>query len=343
MPQFGVYAAVADPPTGEALVQRVEEACREAEFAEQCGFTFFLVGEHHQDPDGFIPAPLLLLAAVAARTKRLRVGPGVLVLPLRHPFQVAEEGATLDVISNGRFILGVGAGYQPRDFAPFGVSMKDRGSLFEEGLQIIRSCWTEEEFSFEGKHFTLSKVRQRPRPVQKPHPPIWVAAWTEKGVERAARWGDAWLTDPLQHLAVVRKQHEAYRAFAKRYNKRPCTVLFRDAWVAETRQKAVEESEGVLLPVYRYYWRNKAFVEALDPALQGVATEADLTFDRMIEDRLLLGSPEDCITQIKRWEEEIEGAPLILRFRQAHAGAHPHEKIMSAIRLFGEKVIGHFR
>jgi probable F420-dependent oxidoreductase len=342
-PRFGIYVAVADPPAGEALVQRVEEACREAEFAEQCGFDFCLAGEHHQDPDGFIPAPLLLLAAIAAKTKRLRVGTGVLLLPLHHPFQVAEDGATMDTISNGRFILGVGAGYQPRDFAPFSVSLKDRGSLFEEGLQIIRSCWSGEEFSVHGKHFTLPKVRQCPRPVQTPHPPIWVGGWTEKGVERAARWGDAWLTDPLQHLVVLRKQQAAYRAFAHRYNKRPCTVLFRDAWIAETRQKALEESAGILLPMFRYYWRNKAFVEASDPALEGVASEADLTFDRMIEDRVLLGSPEDCITQIKRWQEEIGGAFLVLRFRQAHAGGQPHEKIMSALRLFGEKVIGHFR
>jgi len=249
----------------------------------------------------------------------------------------------MDTISNGRFILGVGAGYQPRDFAPFSVSLKDRGSLFEEGLQIIRSCWSGEEFSVHGKHFTLPKVRQCPRPVQTPHPPIWVGGWTEKGVERAARWGDAWLTDPLQHLVVLRKQQAAYQAFAHRYNKRPCTVLFRDAWIAETRQKALEESAGILLPMFRYYWRNKAFVEASDPALEGVASEADLTFDRMIEDRVLLGSPEDCITQIKRWQEEIGGAFLVLRFRQAHATGPRHERIMSALRIFGEKIIGHFR
>ena len=341
--RFGIYVAVADPPAGKAVVQRVREMCREAELAEQCGFDVCLVGEHHQDPHGFIPSPFLLLAAIAAKTERLRVGTGVLLLPLQHPFRVAEDAATLDVISNGRCILGVGVGYQPRDFAPFGVPFEQRGSRSDEGLQIIRSCWTEEEFSFQGRHFTLQNVSQRPRPVQKPHPPIWVGGSVEKGIERAARAGGAWVTDPLQHLDVLRPQQAAYRAFAERYKKRPCTVLMRDVWVAETRQEAFEEAEANMLPMFRYYWRNKAFVEASDPVLRGIASEADIRFDRMVEDRVLVGSAEDCVGQIERWQEEIGLEYLVLRFRQAHATGPRHERIMSALRIFGEKIIGHFR
>ena len=340
--RFGIYMAVADPPAGKALVRRVEETRREAELAEQCGFDFCLVGEHHQDPDGFLPSPFLLLAAIAARTERLRLGTGVLLLPLQHPFKVAEDAATLDVISNGRCILGVGAGYQPRDFTPFGVPPTQRGSLLDEGLQIIRACWTEEAFSFRGRHFTLQDVSQRPRPVQKPHPPIWVGGSSQKALERAARWGDAWVTDPLQHLAVLKPQQAAYRRLAEGQQRRPCTVLMRDAWVARTRQEAYEEAAGNMLHMFRYYWRNKAFVDELDPALQGVTAESDLTFDRMAEDRVLLGSAADCVAQIKRWQEETGAECLVLRLRQAHADGPPHEKIMSALRIFGEEIIGQF-
>jgi alkanesulfonate monooxygenase SsuD/methylene tetrahydromethanopterin reductase-like flavin-dependent oxidoreductase (luciferase family) len=197
--------------------------------------------------------------------------------------------------------------------------------------------------SFQGRHFTLDDVTQRPRPVQKPHPPIWVGGWTDRGLERAARWGDAWVTDPLQHLAVVRPQQAQYRARAEGHGKPPRTILMRDAWVAPTRREAVEEAERNMLGMFRYYWRNKAFVEEGDPALAGVTAESALAFDRMAEDRVLVGSPEDCVGQIRRWQEEIGPECVVLRLRQAHAGGPAHEKIMAALQIFGEDIIGRFR
>ena len=98
-----------------------------------------------------------------------------------------------------------------------------------------------------------------------------------------------------------------------------------------------------MLGMFRYYWMNTAFVDELDPALQGITAESDLTFDRMVEDRVLLGSAEDCVMQIRRWQDEIGAEGLVLRLRQAHAGGPPHEKIMAALKIFGEEIIGHFR
>lgn len=340
--RFGIYLAVADPPGARNLAQRVQEACREAELAERCGFDACLMGEHHQDPDGFIPSPLLLLAAIAARTQRIRLGTTVLLLPLQHPFKVAEDAATLDVLSGGRCILGVGTGYQPRDFTPFGVDPKHRGSLLDEGLQIIRACWTEERVSFHGRHFSLDNVSQHPRPVQQPRPPIWVGGWGPKGFERAARLGDAWVTDPLQHLAVLRQHQAEYRAVAERYGGRPSTILMRDVWVAASHQEAVEDAERYMLPMLRYYWRNKAFVEE-DPVLRGVTADSDLTPERMFEDRVVLGSAKDCVAQIARWQEELAPDWLVLRFRQAHATGPSHQKIVAALQVFGADVIEHFR
>jgi probable F420-dependent oxidoreductase len=340
---FGIYMAVADPPDGRALVARVAEAREEAELAEQCGFDVCLVGEHHQDPDGFLPSPFLLLAAIAARTRTLRLGTGVLLLPLQHPFKIAEDGATLDVISDGRAVLGAGVGYQPRDFAPFGVPLKERGRLSDEALEIIRACWTEERVSYDGRHFTLDGVSLRPRPVQRPHPPIWVGGWTAQGLERAARLGDAWVADPIQHLAVVRPQAAAYRAAAERHGRRPRTILMRDAWVAPTRREAVEEAAPHLLGMFRYYWRNRAFVTEGDPVLEGVTDESQLAFERLAEDRVFLGSPEDCAEQIRRWQEAIAPDGVVLRLRQAHASGPPHAKIMTALKTFGEEIIGRFR
>src|SRR5918996_1506696 len=133
MVTFGLYAAIGDPPRGERLRQRIEEVCAEAQLAEQVGFDAILVGEHHQHRDGFLPSPLIVSTAVAARTQRIRIGTGILLLPLYHPVHVAEDAATLDIISKGRLILGVGMGYQNGDFGAFGISPRQRVSRMEEG------------------------------------------------------------------------------------------------------------------------------------------------------------------------------------------------------------------
>ena len=111
--KFGLYSSIADPPAGENLARCVEEVMDEAQLAEEHGFDSCFFGEHHQDRDGFLPSPLIVATAVAARTRRLKVGTSVLLLPLHHPVHVAEDAATLDIVSGGRVILGVVLGYQP--------------------------------------------------------------------------------------------------------------------------------------------------------------------------------------------------------------------------------------
>lgn len=339
MIQFGLYNSVASPPAGEGIARAVAEAIREAEVAEAAGFDGCFVGEHHQDPKGFLPSPFLLLAAIAARTTRLRVGSAVVLLPLHHPYRVAEEGATLDVISGGRFILGVGAGYQPADFAPFGVAVKDRGTVMAEALQVLRQCWEQERVTFHGVHYRLERVAVTPRPVQRPRPPIWVTGWSAAGIRRAVRFGDRWFPDPLQHLSVVKRWAEAYRELAAKDSVTPRIALFRDAWVAPTRAQAFREYEPIMLPVIRYYREHGAYNEQLDPVLSTAKAEDGLAFERMVADRLIIGSPEDCVEQIRRWNREIGADYLVLRFRQAHAGAPPHDAVCGAIRLFGAEVI----
>jgi alkanesulfonate monooxygenase SsuD/methylene tetrahydromethanopterin reductase-like flavin-dependent oxidoreductase (luciferase family) len=138
MTRFGHYAAIGDPPRGERLKHCIDEVCAEAQLAEQVGFDAILIGEHHQHRDGFLPSPLIVSTAVAAHTQKIRVGTGILLLPLYHPVHVAEDAATLDIISNGRLILGVGMGYQACDFGAFGIPPIQRVSRMEEGIDIIR-------------------------------------------------------------------------------------------------------------------------------------------------------------------------------------------------------------
>jgi probable F420-dependent oxidoreductase len=333
MPTFGLYAAIGDPPRGERLRQRIDEVCAEAQLAEQVGFEAILVGEHHQHRDGFLPSPLIVSTAVAVRTQKIRIGTGILLLPLYHPVHVAEDAATLDIISNGRLILGVGMGYQAGDFGAFGIPPSQRVSRLEEGIDIIRACWTQDTVSHAGKRFRLDQVAVFPKPLQRPYPPIWVGAMADDSIRRAARYGDAWLTGITQPLSNILRHTQVYKACAGELHRPARIMLMRDAWVAETRQQAETEYGPEVLAAYQYYWKNDSL------SFRDNRSDAEFTLDKMAPERIILGSPEEVVDQLQRWQETIGAEMVILRLRQAHSGGPPHERILRAIRLFGDKVI----
>ena len=176
-----------------------EETIRECEEAEAAGFDSVWLGEHHNSPLLY-PTPLLGLAAIASRTRRLGLGTAVLLLPLYHPLRVAEEAAMVDVISGGRLIFGVGVGYAPEEFAAFGVPLQERGSRMDEAVPLIKRLWSEETVTHHGTHYQVTNATVRPRPVQRPRPPLWFAGWVPPAIRRAARLGDAWLGGPSARL-----------------------------------------------------------------------------------------------------------------------------------------------
>lgn len=140
--------------------------------------------------------PFVALGFAAATTSTLRLIPNIVVLPYRNPFVVAKSGATLDLLSGGRFTLAVGVGYLKREFAALGVSYDERAELFEEALQVIRAVWTEDDISFEGKHFSARGITAHPRPLSSPHPPIWIGGNTTASRQRVAQYGDGWCLLP---------------------------------------------------------------------------------------------------------------------------------------------------
>src|SRR6188508_469964 len=160
--------------------------------AEELGYHGVFFGEHHGTPANDRPQLLILLAGLAARTKRIRLGTSILLSPLYDPIWVAEAAAQVDVMAQGRLTLGLGLGYQPKDFQHFGIPFNQRVSRFEEGIQVIRKAWGEERFSFAGRRFQCEDIAVYPKPVQRPHPPIWLAAWSLAGARRAGRLGDAY-------------------------------------------------------------------------------------------------------------------------------------------------------
>ncbi|HLW70886.1 MAG TPA: LLM class flavin-dependent oxidoreductase [Candidatus Binataceae bacterium] len=162
-------------------------------WAETIGYDDVWLTEHHFVDDGHAPSPLILAAALAMRTKKIRIGTSVLLLPLYDPVRVAEDGATIDLLSGGRFELGVGVGYRREEFDGLGIAHSARGARANEGLEIIRRLWEGESVTFKSKHFNVTNARISPLPLQKPRPPIWVGGFAKASARRAARLGDGYI------------------------------------------------------------------------------------------------------------------------------------------------------
>jgi len=330
--KVGVYISIADVQGSGSNLQRiVDEAIEEAVLAEEMGFDACFFGEHHQDRDGFLPSPLIVAAAVAARTQRIKIGTSVLLLPLYHPVHVAEDVATLDILSKGRIILGVGLGYQAPDFAAFNIPQKEARGRLEEGIEVIRHCWTGEPFTYNGKHFQLDNVRCLPTPVQRPGPPLWVGGSVPASIKRAAKVGDAWISTPSTTRSDTVDLREIYESALSEGPGQ--VVLMKDAWVAPTKEAAFEEYGPYVVDAYKYYWR------AGLPDFQYIKSESEITIENMAPNRMVVGSPEECIGEFNEWKESTGSDNFVLRLRQAHSGGPPHGQIMDAIQRFGREVL----
>jgi alkanesulfonate monooxygenase SsuD/methylene tetrahydromethanopterin reductase-like flavin-dependent oxidoreductase (luciferase family) len=156
---------------------------------EQLGFENVWLTEHHFFEDGYNPALLPTAAAIAARTRRIRIGTFILLLPFNLPVRVAEDATCVDIISNGRFDFGVGQGYRAEEFAALKIPREERTPRLREGIELIRRLWTEPSVTFSGRFTKVQDLSLYPKPVQKPHPPIWIGARTESAARRAARMG----------------------------------------------------------------------------------------------------------------------------------------------------------
>jgi probable F420-dependent oxidoreductase len=331
--KFGLYSSIANPPRGEHLDRCIDEVIAEAQLAEASGFDSCFFGEHHQDRDGFLPSPLIVATAVAARTTRLRVGTSVILLPLHHPVRVAEDVITLDLVSKGRVVLGVGIGYQPADFRAFSVPMEDRAGRFEESIEILRLCWAGEKFSFHGKHYTLEDIQIRPRPYQKSGLPVWIGASIDAAARRAGRMADAFVGTPSTSMENATHLADVYKEAACQAGRRAEVVQMRDAWVAMSHAEAEAVYGPHVMTAYRYYWENRL------AEFRHVSAGSEFTLANLAPDRLILGDPETCVREFQRWQRATGASTFLLRLRHAHSGGPAHDKIMEAIRLFGERVL----
>ncbi|HZP28482.1 MAG TPA: LLM class flavin-dependent oxidoreductase [Acidimicrobiia bacterium] len=318
-----------------------------ARLAEDAGFDTATIGHHHFLP-GNLADPLTVLAAVAVRTDRLRVGTGIFQLPIHNPVRVAEQVATIDELSGGRISLGVGTGWWPLEYAVHGSSYEERGARMEEALRILRLVWTQESVSYEGRFWSFPELTVYPRPVQQPHPPLWVAGVATVAVERAARLGDAWLCGPVQSLAKAQACLDVYRRACAAQGRQPDWILRRFAWLGADGRAVRDE----VLPVYvdglLEHWRES--VE--DPEEKALFARLDagenVTPEEIARDRLLYGSPDDMIGQIERYRALTGCAHVHAAFgaglpgNAAQASLGGFDEIAAMIRLFGREVIPAF-
>ncbi len=333
--QFGVVYSI-EGGGGDRADQVFREAVEEITLAERIGLDCAFFSEHHFVDNGFFPSPLIGLSFLAARTSRIKIGPGVLLLPLYDPIHVAEDCAVLDIISGGRVVLGVGQGYRPEEFSAFGRALRDRPRLVREGVSLIRRLWTEPSVTYEGKHFRADGVELRPQPVQKPAPPIWVAAKKRKAVELAAAVGDGWFADPITPLPIIRENRGHWERALASEGVDPADRTFayyREFLVGPDDATAWRLGREPMMAGYRNYLRWGHLVD--DDGVPVPPGREDVLED-MVKQRFTLGGPERCLADIAMMHEMLRLDCLVMKVKFPGLS---HANVMDSLRLFGERVL----
>lgn len=337
-----------DMSTAEYFAQ----VLRLAERADELGYDSVKTVEHYfHDYGGHSPNPAVLLSAVAARTRRIRLITGAVIPAFNNPIKLAGELAMLDNLSNGRLDAGFGRAFIPKEFEVFGVKMDESRARFEEGIDIVTRLWTEERVSYEGRFHRFNDVRLMPRPVQRPHPPIWIAAVaTKDSFIWAGRRGYHIMIVPFaSNLDLVRELVQSYRDAWREAGHPPGAEQIQSSlhcYVAETPREAIEGFKG---PVTRYI---EVFSEAVrswtgqqSSQYAGydklVAAIGALTPEKMIDSHTaLVGTPEEVVEQVEFNRDLIgEHEPSM----QINFGGIKEREALRTLELFAAHVMPKFR
>jgi len=329
--------------------QFVSDILDEGVYAEQLGFYSAWIGEHHFNSLGVLSCPDLVLANLAARSKRIRLAPAVTVLPLHHPIRVAEQWATLDLLSNGRVDWAAGRGYDRREYQPFHVDFDDNQAIFEEGMEVVRRLWSAggERISHHGKHYHFDDVRITPQPVQKPIP-SYVGSFSKPSIELAARLGCGVVVAPFAAAMTfggLKQVAELYHETCAKYGTKPGRLMcsyfthFADNKDQESAQRArqiryyrecvipaLPGDPKTVPPSYRY------FIDMVDRL--GKVQPEDLT-----ENSVLLGTTQQITDTLKK-VEAAGFSEVILYF---NVGLKPHQQVKDEMARFAEQVAPAFR
>ncbi len=322
-------------PVDRAPGPHIDDLVEQIRAVRDFGFHGLLFGQHYLSHPLQTLQPFPLIARMAAEAGDMWLGTGILLLPLLHPVDVAEQVSTLDIICKGKFFFGLGLGYEIEEFKAFEIERKTRVSRFEESLEVIRMLWTQDTVTFHGRHFNLENVKPTLRPIQKPHPPIWIAANNYPAIRRAARLGAVLIASPHAHNGTLREQIAVYKqAVAESSAAAPEDIaVLKDTFVAETDEEA--------FAACRPYFENRYKVyedQGQDQELPE-GDRFDLPFEELARDRFLIGSPE---TVIRGVEELLDIGYNHIIFYTQHPGL-PGDLAIKCYKMLGERVLPAFR
>ena len=348
--RFDLFYELAVPDfTGLSEREVLHQSLEEIAAADQAGFDGVWLVEHHFFRGySHCPAPETMFGAISQRTQRMRIGHGVVLLPFKHPVFVAERVAMLDILSDGRMDVGVGRGVSPLEYEVFGGAMEESRERVDEGLEILRRCWGEEPFSFQGRFWSFPEIDVVPKPIQKP-PPLWTAAVSPDTFPHAAEQGLGVLAGPFKPMFMVAEDHEHFAARCHELGQDPSRLGFGmtlGVVVLDDHKRAREIAarnirwfyEQLLRltapvlerggPSYRYYREELATLRELTggtPSLEALDAAG----------MIVAGNPEYVIERFQKIANT--GIDHVLCALQA--GGVPHADVMRSIELFAEQVI----
>jgi alkanesulfonate monooxygenase SsuD/methylene tetrahydromethanopterin reductase-like flavin-dependent oxidoreductase (luciferase family) len=347
--KFGLFYLFSD--FGNVAQDRLlSEVLEEITYAEELGFESVWLPEHHFAIYGMLGNPLIFAASVAARTRRMKIGTAIMVVPFQHPLRLAEDAAMVDALSGGRLMLGLGRGYQPPEFTGFGLEQSTSRDMFDEGFEIVRRALSGEKFAHQGKFWSFrDPVEIFPKPIQKPHPPFYLAAISPGTYGLAARLGISLLRSPtFTDLESVVARFEDYRLSMRAHGHDPDALdqpfLVR-TYVAPTDAEARAETRHVV-----WYYHLLGSLVPGAPALPSPASyeaypEASRRLSAVGEDEVwergsCFGSPERVAAMLKRYLRRTGTNHIALEMR---IGGLEHGKVMRSLELFAREVIPEVR
>lgn len=330
--EFGIL--LGDQPVSTPPLEHLDLMLRKVEAAQASGFTYLTIGQHYLY-DGFRwfqPVPMLARLA-AELDDHVKIGTTVLVGPLHHPVQLAEDLATLDIITRGKLVVGIGTGYLPHEYEVFDKPYKQRYSLLEELIEVMTKVWTQDRVTHHGKFFDIEDRPTHLHPVQKPRPPIWLGAMKEMGVRRAARHGDVWTITPQQTIEQVEQLVGAYLDERAKFEL-PLTKfpLRRELHLGTDPDDALQKFAEVAKIKYVSY---------ADQGMQLLDKErVDQEFLDNVKDHVLLGNGEQVCDQIRDIASRLPVGPLLVR---PHWPGMDADQTVAYLEQVGREVVAPLR
>lgn len=326
----------AQHPQRDDPAQLFSETVEQVRLIRELGFDSIWGGEHHITDDYHYFPLLPFLQRLAADAEGLELGTNIVLLPMHNPMEIAEITAFLDVISGGKFQLGVGLGYRPEEFAMFGVPMKQRVSRMVEGIEIIRRLWTENNVTHHGRHWQFENMTIRPQPLHQPHPPILIAAQVDAAVDRAAKIADGWAIVPTPQTDEIADHISKFNQSRTAAGLPPSRHFVRlyEAACAKDEATALKRTAPFLLEKYASYMAWGLPGLKLD---KGDAPEEQLR--QLAKNRFGIGTPEQVIEALMA-QHRIGITHLAMRVSWP---GMPQADILASLELIGTEVLPEVR